>query len=150
MKIKNKFPIWGLIMVGLLTFSFTEKEIKSTFPTGLFTATLNDSISKSWTTSYYTKQEGVDVINIFALTEGNVSLKISIKANAVGEYPVNGRNCSATYYVSESDMRNGINGIVTITSLENNQISGTFSFSDGLMENGSTFTNGTFTDVPLQ
>jgi len=149
----NKRSVLIMLAALFILSSFKLKERNDSIvqpAIGVFSATLNDSIQKSWSTCHYDTLEGNIGINIYALNGNEVALKIYINASVPGTYDVNGRTCSINYYLSAEEKRSAINGNVIITQNENNTLSGTFTFDDGLMENGITFTNGVFTDVPLQ
>jgi hypothetical protein len=65
-------------------------------------------------------------------------------SQTTGTYTVGAMGVSATYMDASNTGHIATSGTITITSIANNKISGTFSFSG----NGATVTNGVFTDIP--
>lgn len=136
-----------LIVSCVALISFKNKLL---LPAGNFSATMNDSITIAFSSGYYAKPGDVNYITLYALSGGDVKMKFTIHTDTAGTFPINGNNASANYYVTANDVRTAISGNITITSIANNKMSGTFSFADGFFENGIKLTNGIFSDIPLQ
>lgn len=112
--------------------------------TVVFSATV-DGTAKTFPSSYYQAVSGGIYVQGGGTTAPYIQLATQL-AQATGTYTI-GMGVTATYKDASNTGHIADSGTITISSLANNKISGTFSF----VENGGvTITNGVFTDIPKQ
>lgn len=74
-----------------------------------------------------------------------------VNKQAVGTYPIGTSSfIDAAYEDAVYGLYKGKSGVITVSSLANGKISGTFSFSDTTRTPKLIITDGVFTDVPLK
>jgi hypothetical protein len=109
---------------------------------GILTAKINGT-TKSFGTNFYMVSGGVGTV-ITGTGKGGTSITLGFFSTTTGTYEVDGTMTQAYYYVG-STQHTAVNGEIIITKVENNKMSGTFSFKE---TGGVNVTEGTFTDIP--
>tara|TARA_R110002020_G_scaffold48223_18_gene137468 strand:+ start:67 stop:513 length:447 start_codon:yes stop_codon:yes gene_type:complete len=112
-------------------------------------ATVN---GQEWKASGNSRVTSVAGVTIFAIGAGAVdksNIAITLDGEKTGTFDLNGR---ALYTDAAQTVNNATSGTITITKLENNKVSGTFSFRASPMVGSGPETvveNGKFTDINI-
>lgn len=142
------------ILLGLLLtfFAFTScSDEEDQIPAGSLNveATID---GKTWNASGNSRISSLSGITVFAIGAGAVdrsNIAFTLDKEQAGTYNLNGR---AIYTDAAQKVHSATSGTLTITKLENNLVSGTFSFKASLLVGTGpevTVTNGKFTDINI-
>ncbi len=133
-------------------FSFTScSDDNDQIPSGSLNveATIN---GKKWEASGNSRVTAVAGITVFAIGAGAVdrsNIAITLDRESTGTFDLDGR---ALYTDAAQTVNNATSGTITITKLEGNKVSGTFSFkASPLVGSGPevVVANGNFTDINI-
>ena len=148
---KQLFTVMLIIAAGAITMPSCKKSSSSTTTTtptttttAVFKATVNGTV-ETWGTYYYQLLSGGTYISAFTGTQQKVQLVVT-NAQVAGTYTI-GTLVMANYWDASNTMHSATTGTITISSIANNTITGTFAFVES---GGVTVTNGVFTSIPKQ
>lgn len=140
------------LLLGLLAFVlFACPDKEDEIPSGSLNveATVD---GKSWKGSGNSRITGVAGFKVFAIGAGATdrsNLAFTLDAERTGNFDLTGK---ALWTTSDQVVHNATSGTLTITQLEGNKVSGTFSFTARPMTGGGpsvSITNGKFTDINI-